>query len=264
MRARGIIAENTRERPLVTVITAAFNAQPHIAECLESVLHQDYPNIEHLVLDGGSRDGTIEVLRQHDDRIALWKSQPDNGIYDAWNKGLAEARGEWICFLGADDELLPGAVSRYMALAAKHPEAEYLTSQVRWVHPSGYVNPAHGRAWTWPRFAKAMCTAHPGSMHRRSLFDRLGKFDTSYSSAADYELLLRARASLKAAYMPVATAMMRAGGMSDNSNALAEAYRAKQCTGGRSDMLATLELWEAQVRFKLGPVRRALGRLLAR
>jgi glycosyltransferase involved in cell wall biosynthesis len=258
-----MVAENTAQHPLVTIVTAVFNAQPYISGCLESVLAQDYPNLEHIVLDGGSSDGTIEVLRLYDDRIALWKSGPDKGVYDAWNNGLAEARGEWICFLGADDELLPGTVTAYMNLAARNPDAEYLSSQIRWIHPSGYVNPAHGRPWTWRRFAKSMCVAHPGSMHRRSLYDRLGAYDISYRSAADYELLLRARGELKTAFMPVATVMMRAGGVSDNSAALREAARAKIVSGGRSVFLATLELGELRARFMLGPLRRAVGKRVA-
>lgn len=262
-RLRGILAENLPDRPLVTVITVVFNGMPHIAGCLESILLQDYPNLEHIVMDGGSQDGTIDVLREYDDRLALWRSESDKGIYDAWNKALAEARGEWICFLGSDDEFLPGAISAYMKLAATHPDAEYLNSQARWVHPSGYVNPAHGRPWTWHKFAKSMCVAHVGSMHRRSLYDRLGKYDISYHSAADYEFLLRARSKLKAAFMPLTTVMMRAGGASDNSTALAEACRAKIVTGGRNPLLARIELWEHRGRFNLGPLRRAMGRLIA-
>jgi glycosyltransferase involved in cell wall biosynthesis len=263
-RLRGIDPENTAASPLVSVVTAVFNGQPYVAGCLDSVLAQDYPNIEHIVFDGGSSDGTIDLLRAYDDRIALWKNEPDKGVYDAWNKALAEARGEWICFIGSDDELLPGAVSAYMALAAKNPEAEYLSSQVRWIHPSGYVNPSHGRPWKWRHFAKKMCVAHPGSMHRRSLYARLGVYDISYRSAADYEFLLRARGELKTAFMPVATVMMRAGGVSDNSAALREAARAKIESGGRSALLATLELWEVRARFMLGPLRRAAGRLIAK
>jgi glycosyltransferase involved in cell wall biosynthesis len=262
-RLKGIVAENSAEYPLVTVVTAVFNGQPYIAGCLESVIRQDYPNIEHIVMDGGSTDGTVEILRQYDDRMAFWKSEPDKGVYDAWNKALVEARGEWICFLGADDEFLPGAVSAYMRLAAKNPAAEYLSSQVMWFHPSGYVNNAHGRAWTWKRFAKNMCVAHVGSMHHRSLYARLGIYDTTYRSAADYELLLRARKGLRAAYMPVQTVMMRAGGVSDTWLALEEAARAKTESGGRNAMRATLELHTTRIRFMLGPLRRAVGRLLA-
>ncbi|MHB8390785.1 MAG: glycosyltransferase [Acidobacteriaceae bacterium] len=120
------------------MITAIYNGEKYIAGCLESVLQQDYPGIEHIVLDGGSTDQTVDILRRYDDRVEYWASEPDNGVYDAWNKGLTEARGDWICFLGADDEFLPGAISAYMEMARDNPQAEYLGSQVEWVHESGY------------------------------------------------------------------------------------------------------------------------------
>lgn len=252
-----------REGPLVTVITAVLNAAGTIKGCIESVLSQDYPNLEHIVLDGGSSDGTVDILRQYDDRIALWKSEPDRGIYDAWNKCLIEARGEWICFLGADDELLPGAVSAYMALAAQNPQAEYLSSKVKVVHSSGYERTI-GSPWTWRKFSERMCTAHVGSMHRRSLVDRLGMYDTSYRIVADYELLLRARDQLNAAYMPVITAIMRAGGVSGTRKALEETARAKVETGGRSKVLAAVELHIASAKYVLRPLRAALGGIVAR
>ena len=154
-RLHRTVSFEVRERPLVTVITAVLNAVGAIKDCIESVVRQEYPNIEHIVLDGGSSDGTVDVLRHYDDRIALWRSEPDRGIYDAWNKALREARGEWICFLGADDEFLPGAVSAYMALAAKNPQAEYLSSKVQMIYPSGYVR-ILGSPWTWRKFSKAM------------------------------------------------------------------------------------------------------------
>jgi glycosyltransferase involved in cell wall biosynthesis len=249
-RLKGILAESTSELPLVTVVTAVFNGLPHVAGCLESVLSQDYPNIEHIIMDGGSSDGTLEVLHQYGDRVAFWKSEPDKGVYDAWNKGMREARGEWICFLGIDDEFLPGAISAYMALAARNPHAEYLSSQVKWVHPSGYVRTIGG-PWTWPKFSRFMCTAHVGSMHRRKLFDRLGIYDITYRIVADYEFLLRAQHELITAYLPLTTAMMRAGGVSDDGTALVEATRAKVKTGGRNAVLASMELPIAKIKFVL-------------
>jgi glycosyltransferase involved in cell wall biosynthesis len=263
-RLKGIVAKTTAEQPLVTVVTAVFNGQLYIVGCLESVLRQDYPNIEHIVLDGGSSDGTVDVLREYDDRIAFWKSEPDRGLYDAWNKALNEARGEWICFLGADDEFLPSAVSSYMALAAENPDAEYLSSNVNVVHPSGYVR-VLGEPWSWRRFSKGMCTPHVGSMHRRSLFERLVMYDTSYRAVADYELLLRARRSLNAAYMPVLTVMMRAGGVSCSRRALDEQARAKNSTGGRSKTLTAIELYVEKAKTVLHPpVRHILGKIANR
>jgi glycosyltransferase involved in cell wall biosynthesis len=262
-RFKEILPESTADLPLVSVITVVFNGGKYITGCIESVLRQDYPSVEYIVIDGGSSDGTLDLLRQYDDQIAFWKSEPDHGIYDAWNKGLCEARGEWICFLGADDEFLPGAVSAYMTLAAMNPQAEYLSSQVKWVHPSGYER-IIGEPWRWREFSKSMCTAQVGSMHRRSLFDRLGMYDTSYRIVADYELLLRARQQLNTAYMPTTTAMMRAGGVSGPRKALEEQARAKVATGGRSKMLTAMELLLANAKFSLRPLRYTLGRLAAR
>lgn len=258
-RVKGIVAEGSTAQSLVTVVTAVYNGRPYMAGCLESVLCQDYPNIEHIVLDGASDDGTLDVLRQYEDRIALWRSEPDKGVYDAWNKALDEARGEWICFLGVDDEFLPGAISAYMALAARNPEAEYLSSRVKWVHPSGFEQ-IIGSRWKWRKFSKFMCTAHVGSMHHRSLFDRLGRYNTSYRMVGDYELLLRARDQLNAAFMPVTTAMMRAGGVSGARGALKEQARAKVESGGRHRVLAAMELHWANAKFSLRPLRYALKR----
>jgi glycosyltransferase involved in cell wall biosynthesis len=262
-RFNGTATHKVDGRPLVTVITAVINAAGMVKGCIESVLLQDYPNIEHIVLDGGSSDGTVDVLRQYDDRIALWRSEPDLGVYDAWNKALIEARGEWICFLGADDEFLPGAISAYMALAAEYPQAEYLSSRVKMIHSSGYVR-ILGSPWTWRKFSKAMCTLHVGSMHRRSLFDWLGRYDTSYRIVGDYEFLLRARDHLNTAYMPVITSIMRAGGMSGTRKALEETARAKVETGGRNRLLAAVELHIANTKFLLRPLRSALGGMVAR
>jgi glycosyltransferase involved in cell wall biosynthesis len=262
-RLKGIFAEGNVDRPLVTVITAVYNGQPYVRGCLDSVGRQDYPNIEHIIVDGRSSDGTVDVLQQCNDRIALWRSEPDRGIYDAWNKALIEARGEWICFLGVDDEFLPGAVSAYMALAAMNPQAEYLSSKAKLIHSSGYVRVV-GSRWTWKKFSRMMCTPHAGSMHRRSLLDRLGTYDTSYRVVADYELLLRARGHLVTAYMPVITVMMRAGGVSLTRQALQEQARAKVTAGGRNKLLAAIELSIANAKYLLRPLRAAIGRTLMR
>jgi len=249
-RLKGILAQGNSDLPLVTVVTAVFNGEPYLARCLESVLAQDYPNIEHIILDGGSTDGTLDVLRQYDDRVALWKSEPDKGVYDAWNKALNLARGEWICFLGVDDLYLPGAIAAYVELARKNPEAEFLSSKAKLDHPSGYC-PIFGGPWAWPRFATAMSTIHVGTMHHRSLFQRLGRFDITYRIAGDYDLMLRAKDTLRTAFLPEVTIVMRAGGLSDSTAGLYEARRAKVMNGVRTPLIANMELRKAITRFHL-------------
>jgi glycosyltransferase involved in cell wall biosynthesis len=263
-RKDSIITAGSADQPLVTVVTAVLNGQPYIAGCLESVLRQDYPNIEHIVLDGGSTDGTLDVLEQYSDRIALWRSEPDKGIYDAWNKALAEARGEWICFLGSDDEFLPGAISAYMAQAAQHPMAEYLCSEARLLAASGKER-VIGRPWNWQGFLRRMDVCHVGSMHKRTLFQQLGEFDPSYRIAGDYEFLLRPRSELRTAFLPAETVYVRAGGVCHSTRVIYESYRAKHETGGLSRLFAFLDLGRDLANYKARlVVRRILNRQAAR
>ena len=250
-RLKGVLDKGSEDQPLVTVVTAVYNGQPYVAGCLESVLLQDYPNIEHIVLDGGSSDGTVDVLRQYNERIALWWSEPDLGIYDAWNKALTKVRGEWICFLGADDEFLPGAISSYMEFATKNPQAEYISSKAKLVFASGKER-IHGRPWIWREFLRRMYVCHVGSMHKKSLFMRLGYFDTSYRISGDYEFLLRQRSDLRSAFLPAVTVLVRTGGICYSTNVIYESSRAKHETGGLPRSLAlfdlSLELFNHKVR----------------
>ncbi len=240
-------------RPLVTVITATYNAAGTLRACMESVRAQDYPSIEHLLIDGGSKDETIEILKA-EATPGTWISEPDRGIYDAWNKGLALARGEWIAFLGADDRFLPGAVSAYMQLAAENPEALYLSSQVRWLGPNGNTR-LIGQPWRWPRFQRYMCTAHVGSMHHRRFFEQYGQYEISLPIVADYEMLLRAGPRLPAAFLPQVTVEMQGGGNSDNLRAVDEAAQVKIATGRRTPWLVAMERFAARQAFRL---RRAI------
>ncbi len=236
-------------RPQVTVITATFNAAKTLEACLSSVRTQDYLNVQHVLVDGGSKDGTVELLERHA-TAGNWISEPDRGIYDAWNKGLAMATGDWICFLGADDVLLPDAISSYMRLAREKPQARYLSSRVRWISPSGRAR-LIGKPWSWPSFRRYMCTAHPGSMHHRSLFERHGRYDSSLRIVGDYEFLLRAGASLETAFLPCVTVEMQGGGTSDNIKALDEARQVKVTTGLRTPWIASMERCIARQMFRI-------------
>jgi glycosyltransferase involved in cell wall biosynthesis len=247
-------------RPLVSVITAVLNRADVLPRCIESVLRQDYPLVEHLVFDGGSTDGAAEVLRSYRGVLAWSSSELDRGVFDAWNKGLALARGEWIAFLGADDEYLPGAVSRYVEAAAANPATEYLSSRVELAYPGGGSR-VIGEPWSWAEFRRHMCVAHVGSFHRASLFRRLGGYDISYPIVGDYELLLRAGPTLSAAFLDAVTARMAAGGQSDSTAALAEARRAKLRRGAKSPLGAALD---HAVAFAKHHGRHALREAIAR
>ena len=225
----------------VSIITAVYNAAPTLEECLLSVRRQSYPEVEHIVIDGGSTDGSVEILQRHSSLLASWISQPDRGVYEAWNKGLSAATGEWIRFLGADDVLLPDAVSGYLTVC-HGTDAQYISSLARLVRPSR-PDKIIGQPWSWPAFQLKMTTAHVGSLHRFGLFDKYGNYNTGYKIAGDYELLLRAGKNLDSMFLGEITAVVPAGGVSDRFAALTEIRRAKIRTGGRNRFRAFWELW---------------------
>jgi glycosyltransferase involved in cell wall biosynthesis len=259
-RRHGAVYFDRSLGPLVSVITAVFNARRSVADCIESVLRQNYTNLEFIIVDAGSIDGTVDVIRKYDNQIDVWLSEHDNGIFDAWNKGLKLATGEWIAFLGADDVYTPGAIGRYMEAAQLHPKAEFICSRAQLVHPAGYA-PIFGGPWKWPTSARFMTSIHVGTMHKRSLFERYGEFDTSYRSAGDYDFLLRVGGKLQAAFIPDVTVKMSSGGASDSVSGLYEARQAKIRRGVRSPAMAT---WDLAILLARRNVRKVLLAVLPR
>ena len=206
-------------KPLLTVIVAVFNGAATLQQCIDSVAQQTYPNKELIIIDGGSRDGTVDLLEANREQIRYWISEPDRGIYNAWNKGLARAKGEWICFLGADDYFWDARVLERLAgqLEKLPPDIRVAYGQIMMVNSDGTSLYPVGEPWEKirGRFRQVMCIPHQGAMHRRSLFEQHGQFDESFRITGDYELLLRELKVTNAFFMPdVITVAMRQGGIS--------------------------------------------------
>jgi glycosyltransferase involved in cell wall biosynthesis len=237
-------------RPLFSIVTVVLNGARTIEAAIDSVSGQTFRDFEYIVLDGASTDGTVDIIQARASEIDQWASEPDSGIYAAWNKAIARARGEWIAFLGADDVYYPDALEQYARAIAALPAGgtQYVSSRVQLIK-NGKVVRTSGKAWSWPAFSRYMNVAHVGSMHHRSLFADYGCFDESYRLCADYELLLRPRERLPAAFLDKVTARMMLGGVS-NANvhlALAEQERAKLTTG-RAAWVCRLERRAAHVK----------------
>jgi glycosyltransferase involved in cell wall biosynthesis len=239
--------------PLITIITATHNAADHLLRTIKFIRDLTYDNIEWIIVDGASRDNTVELIRQNEDVIDYWISEPDAGIYDAWNKGVKLARGDWIAFLGAGDSYKPDAINVYMDAIFQSPvPPELVSSRVQFVNDVGAVKRVKGGAFEWGTFRKYMTIAHPGAFHSRSLFEKHGLFDTTYSSAADYEFLMRCGPSLRALYLNVITAEMLVGGISNGYKGLVETY-AIQRQYGMNYFSAKFRLWIACAKAYIRP-----------
>lgn len=208
--------------PMISIVVAVFNGKATLQQCIDSVALQTYRNRELIIIDGGSTDGTVELLKANRGKIANWISLPDRGIYNALNKGVSRAQGDWICFLGADDYLWDDQVLEKMAGQLEQLPADIRIAygQVMIVHADGESLYPVGEPWTEikGKFKQVMCIPHQGVMHRRSLFEQHGQFDESFRIAGDYELLLRELKTGDAAFIPeVIVAAQRIGGISTQS-----------------------------------------------
>jgi len=203
----------------VTVITVAFNASHTIADTLDSVAAQLHPDIEHVVVDGASTDGTLEVIKRHGQRVSRLVSEPDSGIYDAMNKGLRLGTGDIIGFLNADDVYAdPGVLSR-VAAAMEHDRLDALFGDAEFVSPERPDKPL--RRYRSDRFrpdriAWGWMPAHPTLFLRRAVFERFGLFRSDYRIAGDFELVARVfhGDTLKYRHLPEVMVRMRTGGVS--------------------------------------------------
>ncbi len=226
--------------PLISIIVAVLNGRATLQQCIDSVAQQTWPNKELIVIDGGSNDGTVELLNANREKIAYWISEPDRGIFNAWNKGLARAKGEWICFLGADDYLWDARVLERISsqLEKIPPDVHVAYGQIMMLGAEGQQLYAVGAPWQEAKqlFKQYMSIPHPAVMHRRSLFERHGKFDESFHIAGDYEFLLRELKTGDAMFIPdIILTGMRAGGISSHAGnalrALRELARAQRMHG---------------------------------
>lgn len=213
--------------PRVSIIIATYNAVKTLDRCLDSIFGQDFSDWEILIADGGSTDGTVELLRDHQHRLAYWHSHRDHGIYDAWNQALAEAKGEYVCFMGADDAWLDDR-SLSSLLASQSADGQDLISSQGLVWTAGSSRRTRfGSAWNFNRLGRRMVVCHPGLMHRRALFDQHGPFDARFRIAGDLEFLLRLPKDIRTLHVPRDTILIEGEGIS-RRNTLARLREQRQ------------------------------------
>lgn len=206
----------------ISVITVAFNAAQTIDAAMRSVLTQTHPDIEYIVIDGGSTDGTQACVARHASRLAHFVSEPDRGIYDAMNKGIGLASGDVIGFINADDFYASEGALAKVADQFRHPGVDGCYGNLCYVKE--FDTQSVVRYWRSSEFrpgffASGWCPPHPTFFVRRKIYERFGRFDLSYRIAADVELMMRFLEvnHVRARYLPEVLVKMRMGGTTNKS-----------------------------------------------
>lgn len=206
----------------VSVITVVLNNQAYVKDAIASVLSQTYRDIEYIVIDGGSTDGSLQIIHSFKDRISRVVSEPDEGIYDAMNKGLSLATGDVIGFLNADDFYVHPHVIEHVADAFKRVEVEALYADLDYVSRNDkqkVLREWRSGVYDKSSFYKGWMPPHPTFFARREIYQRYGGYNTQLVSTADYELMLRFLLlhDVRADYLREVIVKMRVGGQSNRT-----------------------------------------------
>jgi len=202
----------------ISIVTVVYNAQSTLADTIRSVAEQDYPDVEYIVVDGGSSDQSVAIINQHADIIDAWVSEPDQGIYDAMNKGISMANGDVIGFLNADDVYAHERVLSEVAAVLCNEQTDACFADLLYVEQHDISKVV--RYWksetfrVSKQFLAGWVPPHPTFFVKKKVYQRAGVFDLSYKLAADFELMARffLNYGIQATYTPGVWVRMRLGG----------------------------------------------------
>lgn len=204
----------------ISLITVTYNAESTLSRCIESVIAQKYQNLEYIIIDGGSTDGTLQIIDQYKNHINILVSEPDNGVYDAMNKGIMLAGGDVIGTLNADDYFAADDVLTLVGTAFTEPNVKILYGNLDYIKPDLTI----ARKWRTKAYNRGMFNwgwmpPHPTFYCKKELFEKFGFYSLDYGTAADYELMLRFIHHKKnsAFYLNKVMIKMQRGGLSNNS-----------------------------------------------
>jgi glycosyltransferase involved in cell wall biosynthesis len=206
----------------ISLITVTHNSEKYLEECIQSVLKQNYKDIEHIIVDGNSTDGTVSIIERYSRHLSQWKSETDNGMYHAINKGMAMATGEVIGLLNSDDVFASNDVISDIVKCFKETKKDSLYGDLVYVDPDDtnqVLRLWKGQAYKRARFKYGWMPAHPTFYFKRSLVEKLGSYESHYFTAADYEFMARYlyRNKISSIYLPKLIVRMRKGGASNGN-----------------------------------------------
>ena len=204
----------------VSIITAPMNSEKYLSDCIESVRRQNYKNIEHIVIDGKSSDGTLEIIEKNSDHISYWISETDRGMYDAINKGIQMATGDIIGILNSDDMFASADAVRSIVDCFENNNVDSVYGDLVYVDPKNtqkIIRYWKGISYKRSRFRYGWMPAHPTFYIRRDLIQQYGLYENHYYTAADYEFMARYLYLNKVSslYLDAMLVKMRSGGLSN-------------------------------------------------
>lgn len=220
--------------PFFSVITASFNSERTISKTIESMLNQTYANFEYIIIDGNSKDSTLDIIKSFEPKFKeknityKFISEPDRGIYDAWNKGIKLSSGEWISFLGSDDLYINNALLNYNEILQSSNNINFICSKIEIVDENWNKLKIYGEPFSKEKLNRKMSFAQVGAFHRKDLFSLVGDFDVNYKIVGDFDFYLRAKEIISPQFTPLCSAKMMNTGISNQAyKALKEAYELK-------------------------------------
>jgi len=216
LRTQGYFKLNQTDKPLISVITVVFNGAEFLEQTIKSVINQSYDNVEYIIIDGGSTDGTINIIKENEHKIDYWISEPDRGISDAMNKGINLSKGDYLIFLNSDDYFMSDGALEKAVSFLKNKRHIYV---FKVLFDDGEIKSVStNKAFNFLMNFK-MGSCHQGHICSRSLFEKIGLFDSRFKITMDYDFMLRAyRAGYTATPVDYILSVMRLVGISSRKD----------------------------------------------
>ncbi|MDR2057894.1 MAG: glycosyltransferase [Dysgonamonadaceae bacterium] len=205
--------------PLVSIITVTYNARSLLEQTMQSVFSQTYPNIEYIIIDGASIDGTVTVIKKYESKLSFWISEKDNGIYDAMNKGIRLAKGELIGMINAGDYYEPEAVKSVVKVYSENKDTGIFHGNMNMLNEDGTFFKLKKPNTDLSELYKGISLFHPTFFVTSAVYKKIGLYDARFKISADFDFALRCyRAKVKFFYMDQVITNFRLGGLSSSGN----------------------------------------------
>lgn len=247
---------------LVSIIVATYNSAKTLRRCLDSIVPQLGEDCELLVIDGGSKDGTVDIIEEYRGKISYTVSEPDKGVYDAWNKAIVKAKGQWITFIGSDDQMLQGTIDKYRSFLNENgDDYDLISAKLHYISKEGKLIKDVGEPFNWEKLVNVKLSfAHPGMLHNKTCFERFGLFDINYRICGDSDFLQRLGKDVKVGFIDDYLVNMTEGGLSDSTSVFKEGFQIRKKNHSMSRLKLYLLFGKLYIGSFLGQFKKRIKR----